>query len=307
MRIRFAVLLLAVVGLSPVRAQRAVVSDKPDTPFSLVTVEIQGRDRIGMVLGDRVLDVADANARLTRQAGLAPLVIPGEMRELIEQYRRVAPRLYQIANGFTTADLQALPFALARSTASIKAPIKYPWNLLGAAVNYKSHAMEMGTAATPNPDVEDPVFFAKSPRSCIIDPGAPFYITPGRNIDWEGELAIIVGRPARNVSLAQAHDYVFGYSILHDVSDRGGEGRPMTRMFPGPNWLHMKSHEGADVALASRQVGSRRGGPEVPAARGAGGAWTSRMVLMSSVSRTSFVRYASAPACSALLISSSPE
>ena len=65
---------------------------------------------------------------------------------------------------------------------------------------------------------------------------------PGRNIDWEGELAIVIGKPAFNVTEAQAHDYVFGYSIMYDLSDRGGTGRrPLTGMFPGPNWFAGKS------------------------------------------------------------------
>ena len=90
-------------------------------------------------------------------------------------------------------------------------------------------------------EAEDPHFFAKSPRSCIIDPGEPFYIPAGRNIDWEGELAIVIGKPAHRVPLEKAHEYVFGYSILYDVSDRGGEGRPVNKMFPGPSWLRGKS------------------------------------------------------------------
>jgi 2-keto-4-pentenoate hydratase/2-oxohepta-3-ene-1,7-dioic acid hydratase in catechol pathway len=91
-------------------------------------------------------------------------------------------------------------------------------------------------------DKEDPVFFAKSPRSCIIDPDESYAIAPGRNIDWEGELAIIVGKQAFKVAEAQAHDYVFGYSIMYDLSDRGGTGRrPLTGMFNSPNWFAGKS------------------------------------------------------------------
>lgn len=239
-------LLVGLVTLAPLRAQRTTtVSDSPNTPFKLVTFEREGRSRIGLLLSERVLDALDANAELVRQTNLPALAMPGDMRELIEQYRQVAPRLYQIANYFKVVQLDRVALAFPLDSLSIKAPIKYPWNLLAAAVNYKSHAMEMGTATAPDPTTEDPLFFAKSPRSCIIDPGAPFYITPGRNIDWEGELAIIVGQPARNVTLDRAHDYVFGYSIVHDISDRGGTGRRVTTMIPGPNWFHMKSAEGA--------------------------------------------------------------
>ena len=85
--------------------------------------------------------------------------------------------------------------------------------------------------------------FAKSPRSCIIDPGEAFLIPPGRTrIDWEGELALIMRKPAYMVSAKQAHDYVFGYSIMYDVSDRGG-GKPrrVVSMFQGTNWFDGKS------------------------------------------------------------------
>jgi 2-keto-4-pentenoate hydratase/2-oxohepta-3-ene-1,7-dioic acid hydratase in catechol pathway len=58
-------------------------------------------------------------------------------------------------------------------------------------------------------------------------------------------LAIIIGRPAFHVTEANAHDYVFGYSIMYDVSDRGGTGRPLTGMFPGPNWFAGKSRDRA--------------------------------------------------------------
>jgi 2-keto-4-pentenoate hydratase/2-oxohepta-3-ene-1,7-dioic acid hydratase in catechol pathway len=58
-------------------------------------------------------------------------------------------------------------------------------------------------------------------------------------------LAIVIGRPAFHVTEAQAHDYVFGYSIMYDLSDRGGTGRPLTGMFPGPNWFAGKSRDRA--------------------------------------------------------------
>jgi 2-keto-4-pentenoate hydratase/2-oxohepta-3-ene-1,7-dioic acid hydratase in catechol pathway len=163
----------------------------------------------------------------------------------------VSPRLYQIANYFKDAKLDGVPFAFTADAVAIKAPIKYPYNLLAIAANYKLHAGEMFPPGSPqqqaaehaDQDKEDPVFFAKSPRSCIIDSGEPYFMPPGRNIDWEGELAIVIGRQAFNVPVAKAHDYVFGYSIMYDVSDRGGQGRPLTGMFPGPNWFHGKSRD----------------------------------------------------------------
>ncbi len=124
--------------------QSGGVSDKPDTPFKLATFEAQNKVRLGMVLGDTVLDISGANQQLTKQAKLATVAIPAEMRALIEEYDRVKPRLYQIANYFKAANLDKATFAFAVASVSFKAPIKYPWNLLAAAANSKAHAAGNG-------------------------------------------------------------------------------------------------------------------------------------------------------------------
>jgi 2-keto-4-pentenoate hydratase/2-oxohepta-3-ene-1,7-dioic acid hydratase in catechol pathway len=248
---REAVLGIVLGLIAPLGAQRPTVSSKPETPFKLATFEAAGTTRVGLVLGDRILDIAGANAEVTQKTGLAAVRIPAEMRSLIEAYARVSPRLYQIANYFKDPAHDAASFAFDVAKVSIKAPIKYPYNILAIAANYKLHAGEMFPPGSPqqkaaleaDPDKEDPVFFAKSPRSCIIDPGEPYILPPNRNIDWEGEVAIIIGKPALDVTEAKAHDYVFGYSIMYDLSDRGGLGRPLTGMFPGTNWFRGKSRD----------------------------------------------------------------
>jgi 2-keto-4-pentenoate hydratase/2-oxohepta-3-ene-1,7-dioic acid hydratase in catechol pathway len=248
---RVIVFALAVATFAPPGAQRPAVSSKPETPFKLATFDAAGKTRLGIVIGNRVLDIDGANAELGRKTGAPAIRMPVDMRALIEDYARVSPRLYQIANYFKDAPLEGAAFIFDLAKVSIKAPIKYPYNLLAIAANYRLHAGEMFPPGTPerkaaeeaDPDKEDPVFFAKSPRSCIIDPGEPYVMPPGRNVDWEGELAIVVGKRAFNVSEAGAHDYVFGYSIMYDVSDRGGAGRPLTGMFPGPNWFRGKSRD----------------------------------------------------------------
>ncbi len=260
-------------------AGQTIPSDRPDQPFKLATFEAGGQVRLGMVVGTRVLDIAAANRHVTAAAKLPALNIPSEMKALIEQYPGVSPRLYQIANFFKTASTANLPFAFDYGAVSFKAPIKYPWNLIAASANYKAHAQGMGTAgagsAAPStpagpaaggraptgggggfdasaadrivPDRDAPIMFAKSPRSCIIDPNEPFYIVDGRlRTDYEGELAIIMGpRPAYRIAREQALDYVFGYSIMQDLSDRGSERLREVSMFPGTNWFDGKSTDRA--------------------------------------------------------------
>jgi 2-keto-4-pentenoate hydratase/2-oxohepta-3-ene-1,7-dioic acid hydratase in catechol pathway len=256
---------VAVVTISA--RQSAAISNRPETPFKLATFEASGRTRVGMTSGSRLVDIGAANAYISKQASLPAVAIPDDMRTLIEHYERVSPRLYQIANYLKTANVTTLPFAFDPAGVTFKAPILYPWNFLNIAANYRAHAEGMGGvgAGTPPaagaagrggapagfnaaaaadivPDRDGPIVFAKSPRSCIIATGDPFFIPAGnQRIDWEGELGIIIGKPALNVPKERAHDYVFGYSIVNDVSDRGGRQRRVVSMFPGTNWFDGKS------------------------------------------------------------------
>ena len=230
----------------------------------MATFEAGGDPAVGLVLGDQILELSGVSDHLATEAGLDAMTLPGEMRALIEAYDTAAPRLYQIANYFQDGADAALPFVHAVDGVTIVAPIKYPWNILAAAANYKAHEEGMaGGGEDEEDDAEEggrrrgglapsriaeigpardaPVMFAKSPRSGIIGTGEPYYIPPGRErIDWEGEMAIIIGKPAYLVTAEEADDYVFGYSIMYDVSDRGGRTREVA-MFPGPNWFDGKS------------------------------------------------------------------
>ena len=265
--------LVAALAFQAAPAAQGALKSTPDTPFKLVTFEAGGTTRVGLVLGARVLDINGANRHVTERAKLPAVTMPGDMKTLIEQYATVSPRLHQIANFFAATPTANLPFAFDFAAVSVKAPIKYPWNLIAASANYKAHAEGMGVAgagqAAPAPpptggaaarppapggfdasaaarivpDRDAPIMFAKSPRSCIIDPGEPFYIVDGRGrTDYEGEMAIIMGpRPAYRVPRERALDYVFGYSIMHDLSDRGSEKLREVTMFPGTNWFDGKS------------------------------------------------------------------
>ena len=260
---RLALALAASLLLAPLFAQsKAAVSNRPDTPFKLATFEAQGRTHVGMTVGTRLVDIGAANAYVAKEARLPAMSIPGDMLSLIEEYGRVSPRLYEIANYLKTANVGSLPFAFETTAATFKPPIMYPWNFLNIAANYRAHAEGMGGAAPGAPaggrpaaggfnaaaaaqivpDRDGPIVFAKSSRSCIIATGEPFYIPEGnQRIDWEGELGIIIGKAAFNVTRERAHDYVFGYSIVNDVSDRGGRQRRVVSMFPGTNWFDGKS------------------------------------------------------------------
>lgn len=81
--------------------------------------------------------------------------------------------------------------------------------------NYAAHAAEMGSEAP-----EDPVIFLK-PNTSIIGPGVPIVRPPSsERVDYEGELAIVIGRPCKDVKAAQAASVILGYTVANDVTAR---------------------------------------------------------------------------------------
>lgn len=96
----------------------------------------------------------------------------------------------------------------------VLAPVA-PTNIIGIGLNYRKHAAE-GKKQVP----ERPMWFVKTTGS-LQHPGEPIVLPAGSaKVDYEGELAIVIGRDAKNVSREAAIDYVLGYTIAIDVSAR---------------------------------------------------------------------------------------
>jgi 2-keto-4-pentenoate hydratase/2-oxohepta-3-ene-1,7-dioic acid hydratase in catechol pathway len=110
-------------------------------------------------------------------------------------------------------------------------PLFRPRNVLCIGLNYKDHAAEGGV-----PLPEKPVVFAKL-TGCITGPGAPIALPPDtKEVDYEAELAVVIGRRCRGVSTSDALNYVAGYTCLNDVSARDfqrGDGQ----------WVRAKSQD----------------------------------------------------------------
>jgi len=104
----------------------------------------------------------------------------------------------------------AVPLAGARLL-----PPVTPSKILAVGTNYRAHAVEMGKGV---PD--EPLLFLKAP-SALLAPGDAI-VRPGgyERVDYEGELALVIGRRARHVRAAEALDYVLGYTIMNDVTVR---------------------------------------------------------------------------------------
>jgi 2-keto-4-pentenoate hydratase/2-oxohepta-3-ene-1,7-dioic acid hydratase in catechol pathway len=110
--------------------------------------------------------------------------------------------------------------------ARLVAPVTFPRKILCAGANYYSHAEEMKTAR-PDPRAT-PFFFMKPPTTTIAGPVASVPLPRGEapDSDWEGELAVVIGRPGKHIAPEDAAAYVAGYTVADDLSARGRFQRP---------------------------------------------------------------------------------
>jgi 2-keto-4-pentenoate hydratase/2-oxohepta-3-ene-1,7-dioic acid hydratase in catechol pathway len=140
-------------------------------------------------------------------------------------------------------DPDALPVV---PDARLVAPVTFPRKVLCAGANYYSHAEEMKTAR-PDPRAT-PFFFMKPPTTTIVGPVASVPLPRGEapDYDWEGELAVVIGRPGKHIAPEDAAAYVAGYTVADDLSARGRFQRP-NAVFPafGYDWLGQKAQDGS--------------------------------------------------------------
>lgn len=180
--------------------------------MKLVRFSTQGQTpRLGALQGDRIADlqasVATTLARrgVVRAQEIAAALVPASTRQFLEG--GVASR--EAVSGIT--EWVTVDHAVAR----LHAPIADPGKFICIGLNYKDHAEEAG-----QPIPKEPPIFAKW-SNAIIDPGEPILRPRGSTqLDWEVELAVVIGRTARYVAREHALDYVAGYTIVNDASAR---------------------------------------------------------------------------------------
>ena len=121
--------------------------------------------------------------------------------------------------------LTALASSTAKSSvapveAKLAAPLLYPGKVLCAGANYYDHMAEMGFPGVKK-ETQRLFFFFKPPRNAVVGPGATVTMPRGtRKYDWEIELAAVIGKTARYVSVQNALSHVAGYTVAIDLSAR---------------------------------------------------------------------------------------
>ena len=251
--LRVPVLLLAMLLACPALARaQAGTAGRSEESFKVGTFASGDASFVGVVLRDRfVVDLAQANAAMEKTRAYPRRAMPADMVALIADYESgLKQRIYAIVNdvvGGNALTGTRPPYVRELTQVRTLAPIPRPRMIMNTAVNFYSHIAEGGSPEQRARAIGErkanrgvPYMFLKAPSS-VIGTGETILIPWGRTeLDWEIELATIIGRPARYVNASRALDHVFGYTVMLDISDRGG--RPPGG-FSGVDWFVMKGQD----------------------------------------------------------------
>lgn len=174
--------------------------------MKLVTFTHAGRTSIGKVVGDKVIDLPACDPDL-----------PGDMKGLLNGGEAALRRAREMQAGAVHHDL---------SEVRLHAPVPHPEKFLAIGMNYGKHAQEARAAGVAVPEYQ--VWFNKQ-VSCINGPyDAVHRPKVSRQLDYEAELGVVIGRRCRHVRVEDARSVVAGYLCCNDVSVRDWQLRTQT-------------------------------------------------------------------------------
>jgi 2-keto-4-pentenoate hydratase/2-oxohepta-3-ene-1,7-dioic acid hydratase in catechol pathway len=208
----------------------------------------RGSPRAGVIVGDRVIDAA---AALERQ-GAAVTNEVSSVLALLEAWGDVHPRLQAIARAERresgTFEARKLP------DVRLLAPVLYPGAIFCAGANYRDHVEEMSKALDlpQEPDPHEiglnPWHFLKASAACVRATDTCIALPPySKSVDWEAEIAVVMGRECRNVGVSEALAHVAGVTVVNDLSARDHLRRKSVAV-DSPfhfDWVSQKCFDGA--------------------------------------------------------------
>ncbi|WP_404961927.1 fumarylacetoacetate hydrolase family protein [Streptomyces sp. 147326] len=169
-------------------------------------------ERLGVEANDLVLDLAV----LADHAGVR---LPHDLLSFVQ----AGPAAEEAARQLLAADPAGAPAGAVHrlEDVTLRAPLR-PGKIIGVGLNYIEHVEESSRSLDTDQDLPPrPVLFGK-PATAVTGPGQPILHNADltTQLDWECELAVVIGRTAHRVSEEEAYDHIFGFSIINDISAR---------------------------------------------------------------------------------------
>ncbi len=183
--------------------------------MKLLTYQIKNSEpRLGFLHDNQVIDMANFGAAVK-------LELPSTMLELIDMGSEIIPEINALFKQVDKNLLQGFTFGADEVT--FLAPIPKPRkNIIGIGLNYTEHVAESSrTLDTSNELPQKPVIFSKPPTTVTAtNTNILLNAKLTQQLDWEVELAVVIGKKGKYVAKEKALDYVFGYTIINDISAR---------------------------------------------------------------------------------------
>ncbi len=184
--------------------------------MKILTYEVDGRKKLGIWNRD--------------ETWIYPIESFGiEYKRMREVIQGISGSEIQLLNHMASKDPYEIRGAAPTMEAKILAPIQKPGHdVICLGINYMDHAQESARYQKEAFDGERPyaVYFSKRVNRCVgHNEGIPAHQDIVDSLDYEAELAVIIGKDARNVPREKARDYIFGYSVVNDVSARNIQTR----------------------------------------------------------------------------------
>lgn len=231
------------VQLQYIQYNRETLIQGGEMSYKLLSYHAGKREiRAGILVGDQVYDAAGVAGRLSFAR------MPG----VLDDWKKARRAFFEAARRIEAGKSRARGRPIGKTR--LAAPVPVPGVIFCAGANYKDHADNMArrSGREPEPDPHtlglNPWHFQKAPRSCVVGPGANVKLPPySSKVDWEIELAAVIGIACRNVSVEKALDYVAGYTIGNDLSARDLTRRPHLPDNSGfkYDWIGQKVFEGS--------------------------------------------------------------
>ena len=180
------------------------------TNYTLLTFADNGVATPGICVGDLVL----------------PLTAYASTKGVLADWAAAEPALEALAQKLADGDAALRKTTRPLGTTKLLAPILYPDAILCAFANYTDHMKEMSDRSPPDKTKVKPLFFFKHPRAVVGPEDTVLLPVFSQQVDWEAELAVVIGKPARNVGVDKAMSHVAGYTIINDLSLRDQGARP---------------------------------------------------------------------------------
>lgn len=170
--------------------------------------------RLGFIHNNHVVDMEDFGE-------ISNFPLPNDMLELIDMGFEVIAEINELIENTRAIDLELISYPIDEVT--FLAPIEKPRkNIIGIGLNYTEHVAESArTLDTSNELPQSPVIFSKPPTT-VTATNTNILLNPKltQQLDWEVELAVIIGKKGKYVPKIDAMDYVFGYTVINDISAR---------------------------------------------------------------------------------------